>query len=288
MHGYRRGIGVRFTRRLKPASVVALLLVGACAIFLVEPWHGPVVLSLSRTHGIDTGDLPALALIALAVVVASVCAPAVRPEGRGAAGLWAGPASAVVLGALLLVGGVKLTGIVRLGALDDARGVLVIIAAVWFGVALAAGRRPGARRRSWWQPAALFIAGSVVDAALAPSGTLFGPILVALWLARTASHRGAAATMYLLGAVLTAVSLVSLVDPGGPDLSEDDGGVARSAALGLLLVTAGLLDVGYRSPDGGTRGSSPTRPAERKASSITGSSPSRTQFSDGGRDRRRS
>jgi hypothetical protein len=268
MHGYRRRIGVRFTGGVKPASVVALLLVGACAIFLLEPWHGPVVLSLSRSHGIDTGDLPALALIALAVAVGSVCAPAVRADGRGAAGRWAGPASAMVLGALLLAGGVKLSGVVRLGALDDARGILLLIAAVWFCVALAAGGRPDAWRRSWWQPIALFIAGSVIDAALAPSGTLIGPILVALWLARTASHRGAAATMYLLSAVFTAVSVVALVDPGGPDLTRDDGGIARSAALGLLLVTAGLLAVGYRSPGSGRRGSSPTRPADRKASPI--------------------
>ena len=258
MHGYRRRIGVWFTGRLKPASVVALLLVAACAVFLLEPWHGPVVLSLSRTHGIDTGDLPALALIALAVAVGSVCAPAGRADGTEAGG-WAGPAPAVLLGALLLVGGVKLSGVVRLGALDDARGVLLLIAAVWFCVALAAGRRPGGRRRSWWQPIALFIAGSVVDAALAPSGTLIGPILVALWLARTASHRGTAATMYLLGAVFTAVSVVSLVDPGGPDLTRDDGGIARSAALGLLLVTAGLLAVGRRSPGstGTTRAPAP-------------------------------
>ena len=266
MHGYRRRVGVRFTRCLKPAIVIALLLVGACAIFLLEPWHGPVVLSLSRTHGIDAGDLPALPLIALAVALGSVCAPGVRAEGRGATGGWAGPAPAVVLGALLLVGGVKLSGVVRLGALDDARGVLLLIAAVWFCVALTAGPRPGARRRALWQPVALFTAGSIVDAALAPSGTLIGPILVALWLARTASHRGTAATMYLLGAVFTAVSVVSLVDPGGPDLTRDDGGIARSAALGLLLVTAGLLAARYRSPGSGRWGSPPTRPAERKAS----------------------
>ena len=266
MHEYLRRIGVRFTGRLKPASVVALPLVGACAIFLLEPWHGPVVLSLTRSHGIDAGDLPALPLIALAVAVGSVYTPAVRADGRGAAGRWVGPASAMVLGALLLAGGVKLSGVVRLGALDDARGILLLIAAVWFCVALAAGRRPGALRRSWWQPIALLIAGSVVDAALAPSATLIGPILVALWLARTASHRGTAATMYLLGAVFTAVSVVSLVDPGGPDFTRDDGGIARSAALGLLLVTAGLLAARYRSPGSGRRGSPPTRPAERKAS----------------------
>jgi hypothetical protein len=252
--------------RLQLASVVALLLVGVCAIFVLEPWHGPVVLSLSRTHGIDTGDLPALALVALAVAVGSLRGPAIPVEGRGAAGRWGGPASAVVLGALLLVGGIKLTGIVRLGALDDARGVLLLIAAVWFCAALAAGSRRGSRRRLWWQPVALFIAGSVVDAALAPSGTLIGPTLVALWLARTASHHRAAETMYLLGAVFAVVSVVCLVDPGGPALAGDDGGIARSTALGLLLVTAGLLVTQYRPPAGRRRETSSTRQSKPTAS----------------------
>jgi hypothetical protein len=268
MHESRRRIGVRFLGRLQPASAVALLLVGGCAIFLLEPWHGPVVLSLSRTHGIDTGDLPALALLALAVSAGSECGPAVRVDETGAAGGWAGPASAVVLGGLLLVGGVKLLDVVRLGALDDARGVLVIIAAVWFCVALAAGRWGSPLPNSWWQPVALFIAGSGVDAALAPSGTLIGPILVTLWLARTASHRNAAATMYLLGAVFTAVSVVSIIDLGGPDLTSDDGGIARSTAVGLLLVTAGLLAARYRSLDSSGRESPSTRAAERRASPI--------------------
>jgi hypothetical protein len=264
-HERRRQIEVWVSKRPKAASVVALLLVGACAVLLLEPWHGPIVLSLSRRHGIDTGDLPALALLAVAVAVGSVCAPAIRANGRPA-DPWAGPA--VVLGALLLVGGVKLTGVVRLGALDDARGALLLIAAGWFAVALAAGRPAGRQRRSWWQPIALFTAGSVADAALAPSGTLIGPILVALWLGRTASDRGAAATMYLLGAVYTAASVVSLIDPGGPDLTRDDGGIARSTALGMLLVTAGLLALRHRSSGSRRRGSSQARSAERKATPI--------------------
>jgi hypothetical protein len=232
---------MRTARSPAAAVVVALLLAGACAVFLLEPWHGLIVLSLSRTHGIDTGDLPALLLIALAVAVGSAWVPG----ASGAARRPAGPASAVVLGALLLVGVIKLTGVVRLGALDDVRGILLIIAAVWFCVALATGGGSGTWRRSWWQPVALFVAGSVVDAALAPSGTLIGPILVALWLARTASERSMAVSMYILGAVFTAWSVVSLVDPG-LDPAHYDGGIARSAALGLLLVTAGLLAARYR------------------------------------------
>jgi hypothetical protein len=52
------------------SGVEVVILVGsACAIFLWEPWHGPVLLSLSTHHGIDAGDLPALPLLALAIIV---------------------------------------------------------------------------------------------------------------------------------------------------------------------------------------------------------------------------
>jgi hypothetical protein len=235
---------------LKAAIVVALLLAATCAVLVWEPWHGPIVLSLWRSHGIDAGDLPAALPIALALAIASARGPAVRARTAP----WAGPASAVVLGALLFVGAYKLSGVIRLGALDDVRGVLIIIAAVWFCVALAAGGRPGARQASWWQPLSLFVAGSVVDAALAPSSTLIGPILVALWLARTASHGGAALSMCLLAAVFTALSVWSLA--GGLEFMRYDGSIARSAALGLLLVTAGLFAARYG------------RPPERKDSAI--------------------
>ena len=50
--------------------VVALLLAAACGLVLWQPWHGPVVVTLSQTHGIDAGDLPALPLVALAVAIA--------------------------------------------------------------------------------------------------------------------------------------------------------------------------------------------------------------------------
>jgi hypothetical protein len=88
----------------------------------------------------------------------------------------------------------------------------------------------------------LFLAGSLVDAALAPSATLIGPTLVALWVARTAPHRGEAGTMYLLAAVFTAVTVVSVAGAGSAEVARDYGGIARSMALGLLLVTAAVLD----------------------------------------------
>ncbi len=143
----------------------------------------------------------------------------------------------------------------RLEALDDARVALVAGAAVLLCVALASGRAcwAGGRRRMWWLPVALFLAGSVVDAALAPSGTLIGVSLVALWYGATASHRGEAASMYLIAAVFTGLTVVSLAGEGGLEHARADGGTARSAALGVLLVTAGLLSAWYGSRGGEQR-----------------------------------
>jgi hypothetical protein len=130
----------------------------------------------------------------------------------------------------------------RLGTLDDARVALVVLAAVWFCLALVLGpaRWVGERRPSWWLPIALFLAGSVVDAALAPAGTLVGPTLVAIWCARIASHRGERAIFYLIAAAFTAVTVVSLAGPDG-NLTNDGDATARSMAVGLLLVIIGLL-----------------------------------------------
>jgi hypothetical protein len=131
----------------------------------------------------------------------------------------------------------------RLGAIDNVLAALVVGATLWFCLPRAWGtaRVGGGRRPPWWPPVALFLAGSLVDAALAPSGTLVGPILVAAWYAVTASHRVVAASMYFLTALFTGVTVVSIVGQGGSELARDDGSVARSVALGLLFVAAGLL-----------------------------------------------
>ena len=142
----------------------------------------------------------------------------------------------------------------RLGGLDDARAALLFCGAVWFCVAFSRSpRRAGGRRRSWWVPVALFLAGSAVDAAFAPAATLIGPTAVAIWYALTASDRGEAASLYLIAAVFTGVTVMALIGQGGLELARDDGGVARSAAGGLLLVTAAVLGARYRSPGGEQR-----------------------------------
>ena len=81
-----------------------LLLGSACAVLLSMPWQGPIILSLSWSHGIHAGDLAALPLFALAFGYVQ------RTDGWRApswpTGRWAVPASAILLGALLAVGGV--------------------------------------------------------------------------------------------------------------------------------------------------------------------------------------
>ena len=122
----------------------------------------------------------------------------------------------------------------QLGAVDDILAVLLVGATIWFCLTWALVLRKGSAggdarggRRSRcslrdlsWMP-------------FAPSGTLVGPALVAAWFALTASHRLEAASMYLLTALFTALTVASLVGQGGPELARDDGSVARSVALGL-------------------------------------------------------
>jgi hypothetical protein len=131
----------------------------------------------------------------------------------------------------------------RIGWLDDVRAALVAAAAICFCLAIATGRGSSKadRRRSWWVPIALFILGSFGDAALAPSGTLIGPTLVALWLGATASSRAQAVCFLLVAVVFTGLTGASLAYlPGvGVALSRDDGAIARTAALGVLFVLAG-------------------------------------------------
>jgi hypothetical protein len=51
-------------------ALAAALVVAATAIVVLEPVpHGPVLLTLTADHGVDTGDLPAVALYLLAAWV---------------------------------------------------------------------------------------------------------------------------------------------------------------------------------------------------------------------------
>ncbi len=102
-----------FCARRETATIGAALAMGAAlAVVSFEPWHGPTLLALSRTHGVDTGDLVAAPFVVLALVLVWLRAgpesPSDSDEGaRAAAARWAGPLSAALLGGLLLSVGIS-------------------------------------------------------------------------------------------------------------------------------------------------------------------------------------
>ena len=90
-------------QKVRAWIAVVTLIGAACGFLLWAPWHGPVILSLSSTHGLDAGDLPTVVLIALAIAIGHANLPNARSTASPARQRWAGPAAAVVLGALLMV-----------------------------------------------------------------------------------------------------------------------------------------------------------------------------------------
>ncbi len=153
----------------------------------------------------------------------------------------------------------------RVGWIDDARAGLVAAATAWFCLVIATARSPWttARRRSWWLPVALFTLGSLADAALAPSGTLIGPALVALWLTATATGLVPRASFLVSAAVCISLTIGSIADVAGLEatLARGSGGTARTVALGGLFALAGLMQLAAtagpsRSPASGDHGTS--------------------------------
>lgn len=131
------------------------------------------------------------------------------------------------------------------GRVDDLLAASVVLAAASFAVVIAAsrGRWLGRRRRAWPAAGVMILVGSVVDALVAPSATLFGPTLLAVWFALSADDGVEAAVGWLVTCVLTLVTAASLTDLAGAGtrMQRDDGGLARSAALGVTLVAIGLV-----------------------------------------------
>ena len=96
---------------LKRAAVlgVTLALAAGGALVVWEPWHGPILISVSAEHGVNAGDLLSLPFVALALVVSQRHLRD-RPRSHRAVApprqLWAPPISEVVLGCLLLFVGI--------------------------------------------------------------------------------------------------------------------------------------------------------------------------------------
>jgi hypothetical protein len=222
------------------AFIGALLAMGvAVGIVLWEPWHGPTLLALTSTHGVDGGDVLVIPFVALALVLVSI---GLRPTERtsGASGQWAGPVSAIVLGGLLLFAGA--TGLM----FDDALIAAVLAAASWFSVELIRWRAAwlGARRGAWLSATALLLIGGLLDVAMPHASTVFCLVLLAGWFGLTATDQLEAVVGSLLSiglALLSFASLAAVGDGRGGILTRADGGVVRALALGGSLTTIALL-----------------------------------------------
>jgi hypothetical protein len=105
----RTGSSTRSARFLAAVGVVVML-GAAVGLVLREPWHGPVILSLSTGHGIHAGNLAVVPLVALAIVMARralLLAPSGgHPIRRALSGRWVAAISAIVFGLLLLAAAV--------------------------------------------------------------------------------------------------------------------------------------------------------------------------------------
>jgi hypothetical protein len=131
------------------------------------------------------------------------------------------------------------------GRVDDLLAASVVAAAACFAVVMAAsrGRWLGRRRGAWPAAVVMILVGCLLDAAFAPSITLFGPALLAVWFALLADDGAEAAVGWLVTCALALVTAASLTDLAGvgTKMQRDDGGLARSAALGVTLVAIGLV-----------------------------------------------
>jgi hypothetical protein len=211
------------------AAICAALAVG---LVIVEPWRGPILVFLSSGHGLHLGNLPAAVLLVVAGALA-VELPAVRSVAERARR--GRPAMAVVgAGAVLVV--------VGLSALRDGGGPPVVEASIALAVLTATAWLLVAAGRSALVPATAFVGGLLLDSLSTPSGTVFGPAMIAACLAIGAPRRLQQATLAATSLGLAALSMASLHDVAGFDvrMAGSDGAPARTASLGLVLVLAGV------------------------------------------------
>jgi hypothetical protein len=246
-HGTRARIQpvLRVRARRQIATIGALLAFGA-AVFVVslELWHGPTLLAISPSHGVDTGDLVVAPLIALALVLVRL-GVGTGGESEQKARLIArllGPLSAVLLGGLLLTAVISRRVTTGSGPHDELLAGAVVAAAFVFGMELVrtGGRWTGRQGRSWPIPFGLLALGLLLDFALMPSGTVFVALFLAVWFAATAPDPFETGAGWLTVGALVMVNVVALTRVADV-MARADGGIARAAALGGVLLVAGVL-----------------------------------------------
>jgi hypothetical protein len=242
--GHRPGQSGVLPSRLRMGMVFAALALSGLVV-LIEPWHGPIVISAVAEHGFDAGDLLAVPLVVVALCLVGAGASPPEPT-RG--GRIRSAASACTLGSVLLAAqAARLLDIdERIPLLSYLLLGLLGLALAWFIGEQVAGvplQVEGLTGRIWMVGAA-FLVGLVVDLLVVPSGTLFSAIAAAGSIAVLARSPIVRAAFGAAGVAMAAVSVTSLIDVAGIDvvMAKDQGGAARGAALGLVLVAAGAGD----------------------------------------------
>jgi hypothetical protein len=244
-------VGTHSTERIRTvAGLVAL--VGVLVVFVIEPFHGSVLLSLAGSHGLDLGDVAALpfALAALWLLRGTGCHRwAIRTldavEQRGwdpmAIGLLAGGSGMVLVQVFREL---DLSGIVpHIGV------VPATLAAAGLTVAALALVEPGCADETFGVPLAVVVGllgiGLLIDATDGPAGSVVGPTLMAALFTITLGRRRPAArwSLGLLTLLFILVDLSALVDLRflEADRELDGGGLMRTGALGLVLLVVGVL-----------------------------------------------
>jgi len=203
-------------------------------VALIVPQGGQALLTFSSNHGLDVVNIPSLVLLVAAGALLSplpVAVPVHRALGRfrrtplgrpDVAGLACG--SALLTSALLLL--YEPSHQPRIVA--AAATLVCVVSLAWLLASVgSAALVPG-----FW-----FLIGAVLDALAMPSGTLFAPAALAVVLA--VDREGIARAAFVMAALgCVVLSVLSLADVAGIDIrmAPSDGGPARTAALGALLL----------------------------------------------------
>jgi len=239
-------------RRGRSRTVFGLLsLLCAVVLFALSTLHGPVLLSLASSHGLDLGDLVCLPFIALGLWLLSggpVHAGVLRARrvfddhhlDTATVGLLMSGAGLVLVWLFLEVS--SSDPVPHAGVLP---GAIAASGLVILAVALS---EPGTAVAVFGAPLAVVLGvlglGLLIDATDGPAGAVVGPTLLAAILAVMLGRRRPAVGL-LLGAtalLLVVVDITALVD--AQFLREDrelsGGGLGRTAALGIVLLLVGL------------------------------------------------
>jgi hypothetical protein len=233
---------------------VLVLALASVALLAAPPAHGPVLFALSPGHGVDLGDIAALTLGALA---ARVALPLLDPHRDRLGPVASSTAALAGLGlSLLAVSLLDVTGVADgLGVAYRAAAALVVVAAVAWTLTSAVLDPvpwPATAPVQMATGGAVLLGGLLVDAAMAPSGTLFSTAAVACLVALRATRPAARLAFGGMALAMVVVSVASLADIDGVDveMSRSAGGVARTIALAGVVLTGTAIELLVRGPLG--------------------------------------